>query len=433
MVAQQDGNCHDPSKTEIEYKGTSFLTAPKNKLDEKFEAEMSDESESRRCCGVCSESTQKTFLGLLIVIFLAVSWVGAQQFAQSAQFSGNFSAPYFTTWFSTCWMVLCFPVFSLFLFFQKNHEEFHAEILDSRHIFGPENVTLKKIFTHIFSFNVLWIFVNYLYVFSLTYIAATDASAILSSNVAFVYALSFIILGEHFYFIRTVASSLCIAGVVMFGYADGFVGGSNLVPGIVMALLSAVGAAVYKVLFKRMIGEGKLGQVSLFLSLLGLTNALFLWVVFLILYFVGLEKMVADEIPWGYLCGSSSLSLVFNFLVNFGIAFTYPLFISIAMMLGIPLNAAVDMLLRGEIFSLLRLIAALLVVAGFCMMMCPDSWNLPVHRALGCKSSRCYGNQTNNDEEEEDILPITYSSGDLKPHEVTSQENLIEVDPSVHA
>ena len=64
-----------------------------------------------------------------------------------------------------------------------------------------------------------------------------------------------------------------------------------------------------QVFFKRMIGEGKLGQVSLFLSLLGLTNALFLWVVFLILYFVGLEKMVADEIPWGYLCGSSSLSL----------------------------------------------------------------------------------------------------------------------------
>ena len=34
--------------------------------------------------------------------------------------------------------------------------------------------------------------------------------------------------------------------------------------------------------------------------------------------------------------------LVFNFLVNFGVAFTYPLFISVAMMLGIPLNAGMD-------------------------------------------------------------------------------------------
>jgi len=60
--------------------------------------------------------------------------------------------------------------------------------------------------------------------------------------------------------------------------------------------------------------------------------------------------------------------------------------------------SAVDMLFRNEIFSLLRLVAALLVVAGFVLMMTPDSWNLPFHRCSGVTSSRCYGNEPEEDE-----------------------------------
>ena len=44
-----------------------------------------------------------------------------------------------------------------------------------------------------------------------------------------------------------IASLLCIAGVVLFGYAGGFVGGNNLAAGVIMALVSAIGSAVYKV------------------------------------------------------------------------------------------------------------------------------------------------------------------------------------------
>ena len=34
---------------------------------------------------------------------------------------------------------------------------------------------------------------------------------------------------------------------MLFGYADGFDSGSNLVPGVLMALFAALGAAIYKV------------------------------------------------------------------------------------------------------------------------------------------------------------------------------------------
>jgi len=107
------------------------------------------------------------------------------------------------------------------------------------------------------------------------------------------------------------------------------------------------------VIFKRVIFEGSLGQVSLFLSILGLLNAVFISFIFLIFFFTGFETFYASDIPWSYLCGSSALSLVFNFLVNFGVAYTFPLFIAIAMMLGIPLNARkFNLILISDPFSL---------------------------------------------------------------------------------
>ena len=58
------------------------------------------------------------------MFFLAVSWVGSQQFAQSAVLSENFTAPYFATWYSTCWMTLCFPVYCLFSLLFLTRDEF---------------------------------------------------------------------------------------------------------------------------------------------------------------------------------------------------------------------------------------------------------------------------------------------------------------------
>lgn len=54
----------------------------------------------------------KMLTGVAIVIGIAVSWVGATQFAQST-YSPDFNAPFFTTWFSTVWMLVVFPGYFL--------------------------------------------------------------------------------------------------------------------------------------------------------------------------------------------------------------------------------------------------------------------------------------------------------------------------------
>ena len=163
---------------------------------------------------------------------------------------------------------------------------------------------------------------------------------------------------------------MAVAGIVLFAYVDGFRTASTI--GVLLSVGSAVGAATYKVLLKWRVGDASLYQMALFLSSLGLFVAATLWPIALLLHFLGVEKI--DNVPWGYLCASSALGLLFNFSINFGIAYTFPLFISLGTILGIPLNAFIDAVFRHiEFFRTWKFTATDLIVGGFMLMLIPPS------------------------------------------------------------
>ena len=103
-----------------------------------------------------------------------------------------------------------------------------------------------------------------------------------------------------------------------------------------------------------------------------------------IFYYSGEELIVWSKIPWAYLCGTAVLGLVFNFLINFGVAFTFPLFISLGTLLGIPINAVVDSIWRHQAFGPLKAGAAVLIIAGFLIMLLPPD---TMSRLLGQKKN----------------------------------------------
>ena len=54
-------------------------------------------------------NAKKLVLGLIIVIVIASSWVGSTQTAKSS-YTGSFQAPFFIVFFTTSWMILCYPI-----------------------------------------------------------------------------------------------------------------------------------------------------------------------------------------------------------------------------------------------------------------------------------------------------------------------------------
>ena len=143
----------------------------------------------------------------------------------------------------------------------------------------------------------------------------------------------------------------------------------------------------HKVLLKRRVGDASLYQMALFLSMIGFFTTVTLWPIILILHFLHVE--VLTDIPWGYICASSALGVIFNFSINFGIAYTFPLFISLGTILGIPLNAIVDVIVRHVDFLNWKFTATDLIVGGFLLMLVPPSDSVCVERnvrkAVTCK------------------------------------------------
>lgn len=69
-------------------------------------------------------TAKKLFLGLLIVVVIALSWVGSTQTAKSSFAGTKFKAPFFMMWFGTGWMMLVFPLSSV-LFFVLNRDKWN--------------------------------------------------------------------------------------------------------------------------------------------------------------------------------------------------------------------------------------------------------------------------------------------------------------------
>lgn len=101
---------------------------------------------------------------------------------------------------------------------------------------------------------------------------------------------------------------ICDTGVALLAYMDGITGSPTL-GGVVLATSAAAGSAVYKVLFKKVIGDATYGQVALFFSIIGMLNAAFLWPLCLGLYLMGRETVHWDMLPWPTLLASGCLSL----------------------------------------------------------------------------------------------------------------------------
>ncbi|XP_053568146.1 putative thiamine transporter SLC35F3 [Bombina bombina] len=336
---------------------------------------------ANQCCWRCSVAQLKRFLwGIAIILCVCSSWSGSTQLAKST-FS-KFDAPFTLTWFATNWNFLFFPLYYIGHVLKADEKQSPKErYRECCRFFGDNGLTMKTFFTKAAPFGVLWTLTNYLYLHAIKKINTTDVSVLFCCNKAFVFLLSWIILRDRFMGVRIVAAILAIAGIVMMTYADGF--HSHSVIGIALVVGSASTSALYKVLFKLLLGSAKFGEAALFLTVLGVFNILFITCIPIILYFTKVEYWNSfDTVPWTSLCGFSVLMLAFNILVNFGIALTYPTLISLGIVLSVPVNAVVDHYTSEIVFNSVRVIAIIIIGLGFLLLLLPEEWDVWIIKLL---------------------------------------------------
>ncbi|XP_053238513.1 putative thiamine transporter SLC35F3 isoform X1 [Podarcis raffonei] len=327
-----------------------------------------------RCCWTCSVTQlKKIFWGVLVVLGVCSSWSGSTQLAKLT--FKKFDAPFTLTWFATNWNFLFFPLYYIGHVCKSAEKQSpQQKYRECCQFFGDNGLTLKAFFTKAAPFGVLWTLTNYLYLHAIKKINTTDVSVLFCCNKAFVFLLSWIVLRDRFMGVRIVAAILAIAGIVMMTYADGF--HSHSVIGIALVVGSASTSALYKVLFKLLLGSAKFGEAALFLSVLAVFNVLFVTCIPIILYFTKVEYWSSfDDIPWGSICGFSVLLLTFNILLNFGIAITYPTLISLGIVLSVPVNVVVDHYLSDIEFNSVRVIAIVIIGLGFLLLLLPEEWD----------------------------------------------------------
>ncbi|CAH1776197.1 unnamed protein product [Owenia fusiformis] len=326
--------------------------------------------------------------GLVLMLITAVSWVGMTQFAQLTYNPLTYQAPFFLVYFSTSWLVIFYPLYSIgALLYTKGQISLKETFREGINKYRSETDCFIpfKLLGQLSLFCLIWTVTNYMYVRALNMynIQPVDVVSLFATSPSFVYLLSWIILHEKFIAIRIVAVIFSITGVIMMAYVDGF--GSPSMWGVIIAVGAATGSAVYKVLFKKILGEVTYCQVSIFFTFLGLCNIVIMWPILLAVYYSNGEPMDWNNMPWGYLSGSAALALLFNLVVSFGIGITHEAFIQLGLALAVPFCVVVDLVWRNIQFDGMKIAAIVLICLGFLINMLPEKWHVRVLKFIHWK------------------------------------------------
>ena len=278
-------------------------------------------------------SRQPAALGC--VCGIALSWVASTQLSQTLVSGEVSGANLFLVWFSTNFNVMVVPLL-------WSAQPRHLSLCRAT-TWGGQALPIQTLFRAAMVLYPLWMGANYLYVRALALTSAATATAVFSTTPAVVAVFSRLLLKESFYARKVGAVILAIVGVLCVDLAPTVAGtGADVIAGDVdtaaadtavavgLASVAALCAGSYKVVLRLLLGETSAPPVAVYLSCLGGINFLFGAPLVLAFHVTGFEVVPPiSTLPWAFLIANALLHLVFNFLINFGIAFTSPLFISL--------------------------------------------------------------------------------------------------------
>ncbi|KAK3550495.1 hypothetical protein QTP86_031491, partial [Hemibagrus guttatus] len=237
------------------------------------------------------------------------------------------------------WNLLMFPLYYVGYFLTEKHRETPtAQFRRCVRFLGDGKVTVRVLLRFSAPFSVFWSGSGFLYLRALSRMSVTDCSAVMCCSSSFTFLLTWICLKERFLGVRVVAVILSITGIVMLAYSDGFY--SDSITGVALGVGSASCSALYNgvcVLYRKRVGTLDPGPASVLLCCVGLCALVLHSWVCVLLYVTHMEFWPPSQpVPWNTLCITASLLLVFNVLVKMGGVCTYPVLITLGLLLTVP-------------------------------------------------------------------------------------------------
>ncbi|CAH0723562.1 unnamed protein product, partial [Brenthis ino] len=399
------------------------------------ERQLRDKKCPRSCC---SKVAKKMYYGLCVTTTIVASWVtvthcikymylqeyphtDSSMSSTESPINNNYTsrirthhyynAPFFTAWFCTNWLIFVYPLYLIIMLIHNKCKLANAIVADAFTDFKEKGFTFARFLSRCGLFCLLWVVTIYMYTYALKILLSTDVVTLFATNVSCVYLLSWVILHEQFVGVRIVAAILCDTGIALLAYMDGITGSSTL-GGVVLAACAAAGFAIFKVLFRKVMGEVNTGQRALFFSILGIVNATLLWPVCLALYLTGTEQLPAHTMPWISLLVASVALLMFHLVFQFGNLMTYNIFVSLGLIMAVPVSAALDVVLYGVEFEGMKLAGIILIAVGFFLVMFPDNWPDYIMRLLRWSRRRQRGSDGGGRSRD----AVDYRTGYIRSH-----------------
>ncbi|EDV20478.1 uncharacterized protein TRIADDRAFT_61185 [Trichoplax adhaerens] len=335
------------------------------------------EKEDEACKQHCNTYSIKSSMGLVAVLLLAVAVVLEGQFGRDLT-SGNFTAIAFATWYARSWTVICYPLYCpIGMIFGKSLKEMWKE--DSS-ILQYHGKFTKGFIIRIIPITIFLAASYTCFFYAVKMVSPTDYITILSVNIALIYILSVTWLREPVILLRVIAVVLAIAGVLF--YAISYRQSGSGTVGVIMSLISALLSALYRVYLKRVLPDSCFGKTLLALSAVSMTVLLSGWIFVLLFSATGFEALNWDVMPWDSLNLTAAFGVAIHALTFLGTAVSYPVFVAIGLLLGIPGNAIVDIAMHHVIFDYLKILGAILISCSFLILLIPEDKAITISKRI---------------------------------------------------
>ncbi|KAI1753477.1 hypothetical protein F4782DRAFT_496477 [Xylaria castorea] len=255
------------------------------------------------------------------------------------------------------------------------------ESLEAHGILKPvEQLSFLETAKFSLEFALIWFFGNYFASACLEYTSVGSVTILTSTSSVWTLIFCALMKIELFSARKLIGVLASLSGVILISLVDLSGDGNDdgrgdfphktqgqIAIGDAMAFFSAIVYGIYVVVMKIRVGNEDRVNMPLFFGLVGTFNLLFLWPLFPILHYTGIEPF---ELPpnskiWAIILLNSLSSFISDLSWAYAMLLTTPLVVTVGLSLNIPLSLIGEMIQYNQYSSFVYWVGAAIVVISF--------------------------------------------------------------------